>query len=911
MMIQQIELATKFINKFKFKEGGKIIFASFMDMKNKEGGKSGYHGWHTSMAIERAWSQVLSANNSGCGIFFAVNYLEPKLETNPGKKRTKKMVVGCRAIWCEDDEIRTHPRGESEWPIKPSIVVESSRGKYHYYWLTWTENKEEWEQVQMKLVTDWGSDPNVKDLTRVLRLPGTLHVKAGVENPWMVREVEGGAGDRYPWDKVVKAFGKATEEDKRVFALKSANAVRGSALTMADTPAAAGLGTAGAGPVAEVDGQGSGGILLGLDGKRDYKAEIVTGANFHDAFLGYSMGCANRGDRQEMCKAVLIGWYYEAINSGVMNDDRRGRLEDEWSDIDRTIKTGYEKRGEEVESNEQDSKSGHEEVIAEIVDRKEDTGKNCSKNKEMPRPPGLMGDFVDDIKRSMYNPSEIIPVPVALGIVAACGGRVFNVSGGGLNIYTTILMKTGTGKAFISDYISQVLSMTQELNLSVEEGIPFMGASGFTGGKALTDELFEKKSMISVFVEAGIKFGSKAGDQMSLLADVLDLYTRSGAGRVAKGRRYSVSDDSTKDLLSPAFSLINESTPHIFEEQLRKRGSQLSGELPRMAIFKMADVNYEGMDENGMDKHGNCIVNVNAEFTLGAKALEKLQEISSLGLNNSMADGHGDVVEIELPEWFRKFAIGCKIRGGKLFSEDEGSLEAAMLTRAAHKVIKHAALVAVMNARIAPAAEMIINPKASDSTMKVDDVVTWKPVITKEIWDWAIAYHEYEMFNLQYLFGEVDDDLLDLAIKYVGTWMVKYMKDVHRIEPAGRKKAWLQLSDSFNDEIKMGIFRQSFVVGKLRNLKPIKEMNDPRNFRGGKLGVAKLLDVMVEYRMLKRIEEKKPSSCGRKLGDQSRNVKSFGGVLYKIQHEFANYMWKLDENFAVDEILGEITKIKI
>ena len=62
-------------------------------------------------------------------------------------------------------------------PIEPHITVESSPGKYHRYILVEDAPLDEVEAVQQRLVDDFGSDPNAKDISRVLRLPGFDHMK--------------------------------------------------------------------------------------------------------------------------------------------------------------------------------------------------------------------------------------------------------------------------------------------------------------------------------------------------------------------------------------------------------------------------------------------------------------------------------------------------------------------------------------------------------------------------------------------------------------------------------------------------------------------------------------------------------------------------------------------------------------
>jgi hypothetical protein len=61
------------------------------------------------------------------------------------------------------------------------MIVESSPGKYHRYILVDGAPLDEFEPVQQRLVDDFGSDPNAKDRSRVLRLPGFFHRKVSAK----------------------------------------------------------------------------------------------------------------------------------------------------------------------------------------------------------------------------------------------------------------------------------------------------------------------------------------------------------------------------------------------------------------------------------------------------------------------------------------------------------------------------------------------------------------------------------------------------------------------------------------------------------------------------------------------------------------------------------------------------------
>jgi hypothetical protein len=160
--------------------------------------------WHKTGTISEIGKWLKRNNQEGWGCFFTVNEIDQNLD--PSHKRTIEMLVNIRAIWVEDDEVRDSPR--TNWPLKPSIVVNSSPGKYHYYWLTNLKpteaNKLEWEGVMQNLVVNYGCDGNAKDLVRVLRLPGFYHMK-NPENAHLVT-FEILRKTPYTWKQIIESF---------------------------------------------------------------------------------------------------------------------------------------------------------------------------------------------------------------------------------------------------------------------------------------------------------------------------------------------------------------------------------------------------------------------------------------------------------------------------------------------------------------------------------------------------------------------------------------------------------------------------------------------------------------------------------------------------------------------------------
>jgi hypothetical protein len=140
------------------------------------------------------WAPFLSdMNRRGAGIFVTVN-------ASDGKGRRIENIERIRAIWHEEDTACG-----KQFPLEPHILVESSPGKYHRYWLVDGLSHDEFAGIMARMVHDYGSDPNARDLARVLRVPGFLHQKDPA-HPFQVRIVATSGDQAYSAETLKKAF---------------------------------------------------------------------------------------------------------------------------------------------------------------------------------------------------------------------------------------------------------------------------------------------------------------------------------------------------------------------------------------------------------------------------------------------------------------------------------------------------------------------------------------------------------------------------------------------------------------------------------------------------------------------------------------------------------------------------------
>jgi hypothetical protein len=145
-----------------------FTFQFFSDDREKRYAEI-FHG-----TLDEAWPkiEVLNTPQHGVGVFVTVN------ETD-GKGRSRKNMVRVRAFMVDADNDEQVARCEEVFAdrgVTPNIVSKTRNGK-HYFFRVDDVRCDEFTNLQQELIERLGTDKAVKDLTRVMRLAGTYHLK--------------------------------------------------------------------------------------------------------------------------------------------------------------------------------------------------------------------------------------------------------------------------------------------------------------------------------------------------------------------------------------------------------------------------------------------------------------------------------------------------------------------------------------------------------------------------------------------------------------------------------------------------------------------------------------------------------------------------------------------------------------
>ena len=211
-----------------------------------------------------------------------------------------------------------------------------------------------------------------------------------------------------------------------------------------------------------------------------------------------------------------------------------------------------------------------------------------NKTRRYPLPPGLLGEICSFIEAAAPRPVYEIALAGAIGLMSGICGRAYNISRTGLNQYTLLIAPTGTGKEAIASGIDRLMHEVSKLSPNCKS---FIGPGDISSSQALSKHFHRhSRSFVAMPGEVGLWLqricGQFAGPaDVSVRRSILQLYSVSGQGQTFKAQINSKREDSTDESMSPAFSLLGESTPEEFYKVLDD-SMIASGLLPRFTIIE-------------------------------------------------------------------------------------------------------------------------------------------------------------------------------------------------------------------------------------------------------------------------------------------------------------------------------------
>lgn len=328
-------------------------------------------------------------------------------------------------------------------------------------------------------------------------------------------------------------------------------------------------------------------------------------------------------------------------------------------------------------------------------------------------PPGIVGELAEYIYSSSIRPVREVGLVAALALFAGITGRSYNVSGTGLNQYLILLAGTGTGKEGAGTGIDTVITRMLK---TLPSATRFIGPSGFASGQALLRTLDKTQSFVSVLGEFGITLqqicDSRANSAQTMLKRVLlDLYSKSGAGKIMHSNVYADSDKNTKQIVSPALTLLGESTPVSFFDMIEQEHIA-EGLIPRFTF-----VAYTGKrpkrNKTAFFPPDELMINTLVDIATQATLLEQNTNVINVQMDNgaqALLDNFDEYADDQI-------------------NNAHSEVETQLWNRAHLKALKMAGLIAV-------------------------GVQYEAPIITRDIADWAIDFIKRDVSSIVEQFAD-------------------------------------------------------------------------------------------------------------------------------------------------------------
>lgn len=154
--------------------------------------------------LEEHYETLVKIQERGAGVFITVN------ETD-FQGRAAKNIKRIRAAFVDLDGSPLRPILKA--PLEPHVIIESSSKRYHAYWLIDDLPLDQFSIIQEQLATLYHGDTSVKDLPRVMRLPGFIHQK---KEPFQTVILETSGTAPYKAKDFLKSFSLKTSIKRSV-----------------------------------------------------------------------------------------------------------------------------------------------------------------------------------------------------------------------------------------------------------------------------------------------------------------------------------------------------------------------------------------------------------------------------------------------------------------------------------------------------------------------------------------------------------------------------------------------------------------------------------------------------------------------------------------------------------------------
>ena len=542
-----------------------VTFQTFDDSKAKRPDLARIlHGTITQNA-----AALKELNDKGAGIFITVNETDLK-----GRKAWN--VSAIRALFIDDDEGTVDP---SIVPMPPSIVVQSARGRHIYWKMQPGQPIAEFEKAQIRLATALKTDVAVKDLSRVLRVPGFYHKKG---EPFLISLLDAHGDKTYTMDQVVGSLPVVCAAEKHStcpvpVAIESHddderfNRCRAYLMAI---------------PGAVEGSNGDANTLRACMVAGDFGLDDGV---FWPLLLEWNQTCSPPWEEKDLASKLRNAGRYRKESIGCRLDGSTPNDAD-ISGILAQLSTPAPEN-EKQES----SKAGIYTMLKNY---------RCTRGGEykarpladLMHPPGLLGEMASWINRCSHKPQPMFDLGASIVTLGAVLGRkVRSESNVRTNLYGVAVGGSSCGKNKSKECIKQLF-----LEISDDDSAINMLGDGFASGSAVEEAVAQSPARLYTIDEFGkflesTKSQQSAGHVLEIRDMLLRMYTSERSVFLRRTYGSKVSNKDYKPILQPSLSVWGLTTPETIFHGIERHDIE-TGLIGRLLIFEADDNNPFPMD---------------------------------------------------------------------------------------------------------------------------------------------------------------------------------------------------------------------------------------------------------------------------------------------------------------------------
>lgn len=365
--------------------------------------------------------------------------------------------------------------------------------------------------------------------------------------------------------------------------------------------------------------------------------------------------------------------------------------------LNRAIAYGIGKNEQDRKQRElvvEQSKANVSDMIAKA--RAEQIERTKANKDDIPYPPGRLGELAHYFYSTSIKPIKEFAIAEAIALAAGIFGRAYNVSNTGLNVYLMILAPSGTGKSDLSKNPDRLLTYL-ERHCGVMGAKRFTMSQRFTHENAMYKEFQERTSFTQCLSEFGkifknmVSVDNQGGALATVREQMTDVYSKSGAFDTVGGLRYTNQDNVVNIDHSVAYSFLGESVAEPFFDSVTADMFS-DGFMSRFLV---------------MEYDGAIPYDAYVEGVTPPKELTDYLSQACTGVLRALNEPQLQVCNvpfgIDATDWRNNFNRECTDKANQ---KREDSVWTSLWTRCNLKVMKIAALLAVMDNCVAPVITM-------------------------------------------------------------------------------------------------------------------------------------------------------------------------------------------------------------